>query len=126
MLKVSHFEFQLPAETNDEKNQLSVMINFFPTLEYGITNYSSGLKSAIRKIHSLQNTAIRISLGAYRSSPIDTIDSLCFLANEMPPKDRRSYLTLSYASRVDINQENTMYNEIFKSGVHQKNVRNAY
>ena len=46
-------------------------------LEYGSEAYSSAAKSYFEKIETIQNSALRVATGAFRSSPISSLHSEC-------------------------------------------------
>lgn len=66
-------------------------------IDYGAIGYASAKKTTLNKINSIQTNAVRTSLGAYRTSPVDSI--LC-LASEPPLHYRRKQLTLTYATKI--------------------------
>ena len=65
----------------------------------------------LAKIETIQNQALRICLGAFRTSPID---SLHVEANETPIYLRRKKLALQYALKIKSTPENPVYEIIFK------------
>ena len=79
-------------------------------LDYGCIVYGAARKSYLRKIETIQNQALRICLGAFRTSPID---SLHVEANETPMYLRRKKLALQYALKIKSTQENPVYEIIF-------------
>ena len=62
-------------------------------LDYGCIVYGSALGSYLRMLDPIQNHALRLCLGAYRTSPAS---SLCVEANEPPLYFRRKELSLQY------------------------------
>lgn len=66
-------------------------------IDYGCIAYSTAKNSYLKSIDTIQNNAIRIATGAFKSSPIK---SLHCIANEPPLTHRRKNLTLSYAIKV--------------------------
>lgn len=61
--------------------------------DYGSPIYSSATLSCLRTLNSLHHSAIRMAIGALRSTP--TISLMCE-ANQLPSELRRDYLLLSY------------------------------
>lgn len=66
-------------------------------LDYGCTIYSTTNKTNLKLLNTVPNTAIRIALGAFRSSPSE---SLHVEAREIPLNIRRQQILLSYSARV--------------------------
>ena len=60
-------------------------------LDYGCIVYGSARSSYLRMLDPVQNHALRLCLGAYRTSPSS---SLCILANEPPLYVRRQKLSI--------------------------------
>ena len=46
-------------------------------LDYGCQLYSSASESVLARLEPVQNTALRIASGAFRSSPVRSLQSLC-------------------------------------------------
>lgn len=94
-------------------------------IDYGAIVYASASKSLLKTIDSIHNTAIRIALGAYRTSPTE---SLYCESGEPPLVLRRQYLSLSYASAVSANPHNVTYDNVFSTrfkDTYQKHKRSA-
>ncbi|MEN8173077.1 MAG: reverse transcriptase domain-containing protein [Chloroflexota bacterium] len=72
-------------------------------LDYGSIVYGSARKSYLRMLDPIQNQALRLSLGAFRTSPID---SLYVEADEPPLQLRRKKLALQYALKLYANPDN--------------------
>ena len=68
-------------------------------LDYGCIVYGSARHSYLRMLDPVQNHALRLCLGAYRTSPSS---SLCVLANEPPLHLRRQKLSMQYLSLIHI------------------------
>jgi ribonuclease HI len=66
-------------------------------LEYGLIAYGACSKTTREPIEVLQRAALRIILGAYRTTPSD---SLYVLSREMPLQLRFEQLTLNYAAQI--------------------------
>ena len=62
-------------------------------LDYGAPIYSSAAAITLDKLKTVVTDALRISTGAFKSTPTD---SLHILANEMKFSHRRDYLSLRY------------------------------
>ncbi|XP_072383865.1 uncharacterized protein [Diabrotica undecimpunctata] len=69
----------------------------FPTLvshDYGCVVYDSANQTLLKTLDTLQSLAVRLALGAYYTSPVD---SLLYEAGELPLNLKRAYLTLHHA-----------------------------
>lgn len=66
-------------------------------IDYGSVAYSTASNSLLHTIDVIQNNALRIILGAYRTTPVD---SLHCLAGELPLNLRRQQMTLTYALTI--------------------------
>jgi ribonuclease HI len=66
-------------------------------LEYGLIAYGACSKTTREPIEVLQRAALRIILGAYRTTPSD---SLYVLSRKMPLQLRFEQLTLNYAAQI--------------------------
>ena len=62
-------------------------------LDYGWIVYGSAFKTALAKLDPVQNQGLRLSLGAFRSSPVE---SMYVEAREPPLETRREKLALQY------------------------------
>ena len=79
-------------------------------LDYGCIVYGSARKSYLQKLDPIQNNALRLCLGAFRSSPIE---SLYVEANELPLEYRRNKLTLQYGIKLKANRDIPSYEYVF-------------
>ena len=79
-------------------------------LDYGCIVYGSARKSYLEKLDPIQNNALRLCLGAFRSSPID---SLYVEANEPPLEYRRIKLTLQYGLKLKANPDIPSYEYVY-------------
>ena len=79
-------------------------------LDYGCIVYGSAANTTLAKLDPVHNQGLRLSLGAFRSSPVE---SLYVEAHESPLKIRREKLALQYALRLTVNQENPAYDVVF-------------
>ena len=64
-------------------------------LDYGCIVYGSASKTALAKLDPVHNQGLRLSLGAFRSSPVE---SLYVEAHEPPLEIRREKLALQYTA----------------------------
>ena len=94
-------------------------------LDYGCIVYGSARGSYLRMLDPIQNHALRLCLGAYRTSPAS---SLCVEANEPPLYFRRKKLSLQsvakvffalqYCLKLSSNYKNPAYTTVFNSKFH--------
>ena len=75
-------------------------------LDYGSAVYGSARKSYLEMLDPIQNSSLRLCLGAFRTSPAD---SLCVEAGELPLSLRRLKISLQYAVKVSSNPSNPAY-----------------
>ncbi|KAJ8912529.1 hypothetical protein NQ315_014473 [Exocentrus adspersus] len=78
-------------------------------LDYGSPIYSSATEYSLKYLNTVHNSALRICLGAFRTSPSEI---LYCEANEPPLWLRRQQLLLSYSARVSANPQNPVYSLI--------------
>jgi len=81
-------------------------------LDYGCVVYGSARRSYIKMLDPIQNHALRLCLGAFRTSPST---SLHVEANEPPLHIRRKRLSLQYSVKLCSNSQNPAYSCVFKS-----------
>ena len=79
-------------------------------LDYACQIYGSARKSYIKMLNPIQNQGLRLALGAFRTSPEE---SLHVEANEPPLELRRKKLSLQYALKLSSTPENPAYNQVF-------------
>ena len=79
-------------------------------LDYGCVVYGSARSSYLRVLDPVQNHAIRLCLGACRTSPSS---SLCVLANEPPPYLRRKKLSMQHRLKLSATSQNPAYSAVF-------------
>ena len=77
-------------------------------LDYGCIVYGS--KTAFAKLDPVHNQGLRLSLGAFRSSPVE---SLYVEAHEPPLEIRRDKLAPQYVLKLEANPENPAYDVVF-------------
>ena len=78
-------------------------------LDYGCLVYGSASKTALAKLDPVHNQGLRLSLGAFRSSPVE---SLYVEAHEPPLEIRREKLALQYILKLKANPGNTAYDVV--------------
>jgi len=79
-------------------------------LDYGCIVYGSAHGSYLQMLDTIQNHALRLCLGAYRTSPSS---SLCVLANEPPLYIRRRKLSIQYCLKLSSYPQNPTHNTVF-------------
>jgi len=95
----------------DQKTLLRCYRSFVRSkLDHGSVVYGSGRESYLRILDPIQNHALRLCLGAFRTSPAC---SLCVQANEPPLYIRRRMLSIQYSRRLGSSQSNPAYNTVF-------------
>ncbi|KAG1658848.1 hypothetical protein GQR58_022769 [Nymphon striatum] len=92
-----------------------VMLRFYRSLirsklDYGSVVYGSARKSYLRVLDPIHNQGLRLSLGAFRTTPAE---SLYVEAHEPSLYLRREKLSLQYACRLRANPENPCYDVTF-------------
>ena len=93
----------------------SVLMRFYhlfvcSRLENGYAVFSSARKSYLKKLEPIQNQGLRICLGAFRTSPMQ---SLYVEANEAPFYLRFDKLCIQYALKLRSNPDNPAYDVVF-------------
>ena len=79
-------------------------------LDYGSVVYGSARKSYLHVLDTIHNQGLRLALGAFRSSPVE---SLYVEANEPSLHLRREKLSLQYALRLSSNSNNPAHDCTF-------------
>ena len=79
-------------------------------MDYGCLVYGSASKTALAKLDPVHNQGLRLSLGAFRSSPVE---SLYVEAHEPPLEIRREKLALQYILKLKANPGNPAYDVVF-------------
>ena len=79
-------------------------------LDYGCIVYGSVSKVALAKLDPVHNQGLRLNLGAFRSSPVE---SLYVEAHEPPLEIRREKLALQYILKLKANPGNPAYDVVF-------------
>ena len=75
-------------------------------LDYGCAVFSSACKSYLKKLEPIQNQGLRICLGAFRTSPMQ---SLYVEVNKPPLYLRFDKLCVQYALKLRSNPDNPAY-----------------
>ena len=81
-------------------------------LDYGCIVYGSARPSYIKRLDTVHNQGLRLCLGAFRTSPVQ---SLYVEANEPPLGMRRTRLSLQYCVKLMSNEVNPAYSAVFQS-----------
>lgn len=79
------------------------------TLDYGSVLYDGANKNILKSIESVLNSASRLCLGAFRTSPIP---SLLVEMGEVSLRDRRKFLCMKYASSISAVPQNPAFAKI--------------
>ena len=74
-------------------------------IDYGCEAYGSACKSLLKTLEPVQNQAMRIATGAFRSTPIQ---SLQILSGLFPCAMHREYRKLQYVIRIIVNPNNPL------------------
>jgi ribonuclease HI len=80
-------------------------------LDYGCMVYGSARPSYIEQLDPIHNQALRLCLGAFKTSPVE---SLYVEAQEPPLSYRRDKLALQYALKLKSNPDNPAHDIVFK------------
>ena len=86
-------------------------------LDYGCIVYGSAKPCHLKILNPIHNQGLRLSLGAFRTSPVE---SLYVEANEPSLSDRRDKLSLQYALNVISRPDNPAYISIIEPGFRDK------
>ena len=79
-------------------------------LDYGCIVYSSATHTQLKRLYSIQNEALRICCGAFKSSYVESLQAEC---HEMPLKIRHLQLSLQYAIKLRANRNNPAYDYVY-------------
>ena len=95
----------------DQQTLLHLYRSFIRSkLDYGYIVYGSARGSYLQMLDPIQNYALCLCLGAYRTSPSS---SLCLLANEPPLYIRRRKLSIQYCLKLSSSPQNPTHNTVF-------------
>ena len=94
----------------------TVLLNLYRSLirsklDYRCIVYGSARKSYIKLLDTIHHQGLRLSLGAFRTSPVE---SLYVAANEPSLEDRRIKLSLQYATKLKAYPSNPAHNCVFE------------
>ena len=81
-----------------------------PKLDYGCIVYGSAAKNNLKLLDPIHHSGLRISLGAFRTSPVQ---SLYTEAGETSLEMRRLKLSLNYVCKLKSNPDNPAYKSVF-------------
>lgn len=79
-------------------------------LDYGCAAYENTKPSRLKLLEPIQNTALRIAIGALRTSPID---SILEETNQLPLSYRRTQISISYITNLAANPSNSTFQHFF-------------
>lgn len=79
-------------------------------IDYGSIAYESAPKSYLQKLALLEKSAIRMAIGAFHTSPINSI--YCE-AEVITPEHRRMLLTIKYANSLSFKKHHPSFNKFF-------------
>ena len=82
--------------------------------DYGCIVYGSARPSYIKRLDTVHNQGLRLCLGAFRTSPVQ---SLYVDANEPPLDMRRTRLSLQYGVKLMSNEVNPAYSAVCQSDI---------
>ena len=77
-----------------------------PKLDYGVEAYISASNNLISLLNTIQHSAIRISTGAFKSSPIVSLHAITGLK---PPEYYRDLKIITYFLRLLVNQSHPLH-----------------
>ena len=80
-------------------------------LDYGCMVYQSASHTTLKKLMPVQNEALRVCTGAFRTSPTSSLHIVC---NETPPFLRHIQLSMQYIVKLRANAENPAYEYVFE------------
>ena len=92
-----------------------------PKLEYGSEAFSSASPTLLSSLNPIENSAIRISTGAYRTSPVL---SLYAESGLRPPSSYRDSKLLNFFTRLIVNNSHPLHDEAITIGPLQVEIIN--
>jgi ribonuclease HI len=114
------------AHTNWGSDERTILRTYRATirskLDYGSPAYGSATRSQLRKLDTIQNTALRLALGAFRTSPAL---SLHRESNETPLPLRRKQLTHTQKLKVLTLRSHPLHNKVTTNPYSEKYAANA-
>ncbi|KAI5727669.1 hypothetical protein M8J77_005465 [Diaphorina citri] len=87
-----------------------------PIIDYGCILYDSASDKLLQKLEPVQNAALRCIMGAFRSSPVSSLQAE---SGQMPLKYRRKQLIINYASKLKCNPLNPVHSIVFNTDRNQ-------
>ncbi|XP_076271402.1 uncharacterized protein LOC143203149 [Rhynchophorus ferrugineus] len=92
-------------------------------LDYGSQCYITAPPSYVKKLDPIQNAAIRIILGAFRTSPVESLQCEADISSL---ESRRELLLLNYASSLKFRPELDQFNTFFLPKTNWTNIRKRH
>ena len=80
-------------------------------LDYGCVVYGSAAKSNLKLLNTIHHSGLRLALGAFRTSPVDSIFTA---AGETSLALRRRKLMLNYVTKLKAMKTNPAYKDVFE------------
>ena len=81
-------------------------------MDYGAIIYDSAKQTILKSLETIHTSALRLALGAFRTSPIN---SILAESHEYPLRIRRIKLCLSFATRAASNPDNPVSLNVFSN-----------
>ncbi|XP_055924756.1 uncharacterized protein LOC129956828 [Argiope bruennichi] len=78
-------------------------------IDYGSAIYGSASKSTLRPLDTIHNQSLRLSIGAFRTSPVMSLNVAC---NEPPLKHRRNMLALNLFLRIKSDDSHPLHYKV--------------
>ena len=88
-------------------------------LDYASPIYGSARPSYLKMLDPVQNQGLRLALGAYRTSPVPSLQAEAY---EPPLHLRRKQLSLQYAVKLSSNPQNPAYSSVFEIDTQTKEI----
>lgn len=105
---ISHYDWG-----GDQDSLLSIYRALIRSrIDYGSIVYGSARPYLIKQLDTIANQALRLCLGAFRTSPVS---SLQIEAHEPPLSLRREKLSLQYATKMSANPTNPAFKDVFSA-----------
>jgi len=80
-----------------------------PIMEYGLEAYSSAADSYVKSLQPIQNSAIRLATGAFRTSPVDSLHAYSSI---LPHEYATQIKLLNYYLRLIVNPSHPLHDSI--------------
>lgn len=91
-----------------------------PLMDYGDIFYNTAAKSHVNKLNFIQNSALRLISGAFRTTPVNSLEALCGYPDLCT---RRMQHIVQFGSSIDNNTNHPLFSNIFVNQ-NPKNMRN--